>query len=228
MDVVVLVPRRPDPWRDKLWRLVASELDRSGADWPIHEGLSIEGRFNRSAAINEAAAAAGAWDVAVILDADTVPEVDQVTAAIDIAARGQLAMAHDLFRSLSSRGTRRVLAGRCSPAAAQQRWDLANTYSSCLCVGRELWETVGGFDERFEGWGYEDVGFYMTCEALAGVERVKGPVHHLWHPRSSEKRPEDPQYRANRALSKQYRALRGDGEGMRRFLAEAEAPAAAR
>lgn len=206
MEVVVLVPRRPDPWRDRLWRYVRAHLART-VDWEVVEGVSEDGPFNRSAAIN--AAARRPWRVAVILDADTVVDGPRLRAGVDAARQGLLVVPHDRFRSLTKRATNEVLRGGLQPEEAPVRWIRAETKSSCLCIGRELWEEVGGFDERFRGWGFEDAAFYAACRQLAGVQRLAGPVHHLWHPRSSEKDPRSPDYICNRELAEGYKGAQG-------------------
>lgn len=216
MEVVVLVPRRRDPWRDRLWTYAREHL-AGEVNWPVFEGFHEEGSFNRAAAIN--AAARRPWRYAVILDADTVVERRNLLAGVQAARRGGLALPHDHFRSLTRRGTRSVLRGLIEPQDAPVRWVRENTKSSCICVSRELWEEVGGFDERFHGWGFEDAAFFAACRALAGVERIPGPVHHLWHPRSPEKDPASPDYIRNRELAALYKAARGASE-MRELLAE--------
>jgi len=216
VDVVVLIPRRPDPWRDRFWQYVRAYLAET-VEWEVFEGVSEEGPFNRAAALN--AAARRPWSVAVILDADTVVEGPRLQAGVDAAREGVLAVPHDRFRSLTRRATAAVLRGQLSPAEAPVRWTREETKSSCLCIGRGLWEEVGGFDERFRGWGFEDAAFYAACRQLGGVYRLGGPVHHLWHPRSPEKDPQLPEYVANRELAERYKAARGRAE-MEALLAE--------
>lgn len=226
MDCVVLVPRRPEPWRDKLWKFVRERVEAE-LDWPIVEGLSVDGPFNRSRALNEAAKEAGDWKAAVILDADTVPDFERLRRAVELAAEtGELICPQDVFRSLNREGTKAVLAGRCAINDAPKRWDYPQPKSSCIALGRALWEQTGGFDERFEGWGFEDASFYHACEALAGIERLEGPVWHCWHPRSAEKDPHSEAYEANQALGARYKAARRDPDAMRAILAEPGGPLA--
>jgi hypothetical protein len=215
MDCVVLVPRRPEPWRDALWEHVRAHVEPIG--WEIREGLSLEGAFNRSAAINEAADCE--WDVAAILDADTLIDLDQLRAAAEFATKGKLVVAHTAFRSLSKESSRQVIREGANPADLPVRWVTRNTKSSALCVGRKLWEEARGFDPAFEGWGFEDAAFYATCQALRGIERVDGPIHHLWHPRSPEKNSTSPDYIANRERAARYKRAASPG-AMRKLLKE--------
>jgi predicted glycosyltransferase involved in capsule biosynthesis len=52
---------------------------------------------------------------------------------------------------------------------------------------------VNGFDELFEGWGYEDSDLVIRL-IHAGVRRKEGrfavPVLHLWHPHNDKSRQE--------------------------------------
>ncbi len=226
MDPVVLVPRRPEPWRDRLWSYVRERVDAE-VDWPIHEGLSVDGPFNRSRALNEAATEGGDWEVAVILDADTVPPKNHMFWGTGwTMAKDHLVFAQNEFRSLTREATRKVLAGKLDPHAAPVRWVYPDPKSSCLLVSRTVWDRVGGFDERFEGWGGEDSAFACACQALAGLSRIRGACSHLWHPRSPEKNTNLPEYKANFALLDRYKAARKDPEAMRAILSEPGGPLA--
>src|SRR5690606_22839143 len=57
-------------------------------------------------------------------------------------------------------------------------------YSGPRVVTRELWEAVGGLDERTVGWGGEDEIFAHCARVLVGPhERVSGEMISLYHPR---------------------------------------------
>lgn len=207
--VVVLVPRRPDGGhRDRLWEYVEGWLDAQCHDWRVVEGHDAgDGPFNRSAAINRAAAEAGFWEAAVILDADTICPPEQMREGVSAAlASDELVLPHDHFRSIARVPTMRVLDGRILPSKAEHRWIRKRTKSSCVVVPRSLWERVGGFDEGFQGWGFEDSAFFHAAMRLQGVQRLAGPVHHLWHPRSAEKDPDRAEYQANVARVNRYKA----------------------
>ncbi len=224
MRVVVLVPRRPEPHRDRLWAFVRERVEAE-VDWPIVEGVDEgEQPMNRAAARNRAAASAGGWDVAVFLDADTVPDFEKLRRAVELAEGGRLALPQNVFRSLTRDGTDRVLAGGVDPVEAPVRWTYSNPKSSCLAVGRATWEKVGGYDEHFQGWGFEDSSFFHACQSLAGVVRLEGACQHLWHPRSLEKDPNSEAYQRNKALGARYKAARKDADAMREILGEPGGP----
>jgi hypothetical protein len=82
------------------------------------------------------------------------------------------------------------------------------SWSCCFVVPRAVWDNLGGFDERFKGWGWEDMAFQSVVCGLYGHERLDGDVWHLWHPRAEERirrgTPLHPAYVANRMLGRRY------------------------
>src|SRR4051812_1996385 len=80
-DIVLLVPRRAHPDRDKLWEYAKARWEQYHPDIRIVEGFHEEGAFNRSAAVNIAARIAGDWDYAVVIDGDVFLKQSQVNAA---------------------------------------------------------------------------------------------------------------------------------------------------
>ncbi len=67
----------------------------------------------------------------------------------------------------------------------------------CIWVDAALYRDVGGHDERFRGWGREDVEFFARLNRAAPVERMPGRLFHLYHPRPCM---EDRWAKANDAL----------------------------
>lgn len=51
----------------------------------------------------------------------------------------------------------------------------------CAAISLECFRGVGGFDEQYVGWGYEDVDFASRCAERWPLRRVPGPAFHLWH-----------------------------------------------
>lgn len=191
MRVVTLVPRRADAsHRDRLWAWLKPRLP-----FRVFEGHHDDGLFNRAAALNSASHQAGEWDVAVVNDADCLVPTRQVRAAVELAAdTGRLVMAFDTYNYLSKHGTAWLLEGLIEDPASVVAWSDKIGNSPCA-VPRALWDEVGGFDERFVGWGYEDVAFVAQCgEPL----RIEGPLYHLWH--EPGERESGPHFLANQRL----------------------------
>lgn len=219
MRTVVLVPFRGDGGRrDQLWIFARRWLENSCASWPIFVGASPEGPFNRSAAINDAAHKAEPWDVALIMDADTIVSASQLHRAVAAAATDErLAMAFTSVLELSEPCTEHVLAtGDLSLATLgvdNRRQGPMIDESSAMAVNRFLWDKIGGFDERFVGWMGEDNAFFRAATITGGEpSRVEGHAFHLWHPPATDirTRERDPQYRQNMRRWQMYRRARNE------------------
>lgn len=238
MTVVVIVPHRPDHgWRDRLWAHCRQQWDSR----PVHTAPGPPGPFNRSAAINAAARQAGQWEAAIIADADVIVPQANIGKAIDIAlTTGQLTFPWTTRRNLRNTITKRIIEGwpvTIDPRPANDRshnphvaldlplWPESMTCSSCLVVPRQLWDLVGGFDERFAGWGWDDVAFHRSSVTLAGGQQaVPGDLLHLWHPRAPERNHPDDRFWANKALGQRYKDAHGDAAQIRALLAEPGGP----
>jgi hypothetical protein len=184
-------------------------------DWPLSVAEGPPGLFNRSAARNQAAARAGDWDVAVFGDADTVGEPDLVRKAVLSASDGWLAYPFTEFLGLSRGGTISLLQGGLDLAVTKR---MSGSPGGILAVPRDLFDEVGGFDEMFTGWGYEDLAFAYAAGTLGGVHREDGMITHLWHPNAGEKRDAIAGKSGNRRRSELYRAANGDPVMMRILL----------
>lgn len=100
---------------------------------------------------------------------------------------------------------------------------------------REAFVLVGGWDERFRGWGGEDRAFLQKLDALWGhYQNTPNVVYHLWHPkfiaaagidkdgRRAEIRSWEGQttIRSNDWLSWQYEFAKNDPAKMRQVMDE--------
>ncbi len=53
-----------------------------------------------------------------------------------------------------------------------------------MVMPREAFELIGGMDERFIGWGSEDVSFLRALDTLWGKHKnTPNQILHLWHPK---------------------------------------------
>jgi len=75
-------------------------------------------------------------------------------------------------------------------------------------IQRDAYWRVGGFDERFLGWGGEDdaMAIKLRRARIPSTEIGAQPAVHLWHPRSHETTVGQPHYQANLRLLADYRA----------------------
>lgn len=211
-DVAVCVPRRADGGpRDALWEFCRPFWEHLG--WPVFEGESPDGPFNRSAAINDAVRRAGPRDVYVIADTDVVIDPGRAIAGVEAAVEtGRLVMPFTTYMALTEAFTAKILAerydGSWKPGVHLR---MTNHVSSVLAVSSELWEQSGGFDDRFVGWGWDDLAFHHACSKFGRPVRLTGSVWHLWHPTAPENTKGGADYRctpsyvAGCELARRYR-----------------------
>lgn len=190
---VILVPWRPgNAIRVDLWNAVRPHIDRIG--WPVYLG-DAPGPWARGRAVNAAADIAGDWDVALIADADTIPDIRAVRRAATIALDRDAAIRpHDVLYALTPSQTR---------VAIRRGVEVLNIHTrqrtmlggGLLVVSRAAWDAVDGYDENFVGWGHEDSDLHTRLLVRADWDRIPGVAYHLWHPRDRR----TPQTAANRA-----------------------------
>lgn len=178
-------------------------------------------RFSRTAARNEAARKAGDWDVAAFVDADCVLEIETLEHAFQQAwDEQQVILPHDHYYPLGRLGT--TLALRETNIGAWHRSWIEQPFvdrkrpSGVIVFPRMAWEIVGGYDERFTGWGFEDTAMLFALTGIAGGwSRASGVLWHLWHPPSNASwEPED------KALFERYKRAVDDQPAMRALLRE--------
>lgn len=197
MRTVILVPRRAHLERDKLWAWARARWEAHFPELAIYEGHHEDGPFNRSMAVNRASRRAdldGRWDLAVVIDADIFIRRSQLLAALETAERtGRVTWAHRRWRGLHRDWTTRILNDRrdFGPEVDREDMDILVertnpiSWSCCVVFPRAVWDSMGGFDERFRGWGFEDMAIQSLVVGLYGHERIEGDVYHLWHDRST-------------------------------------------
>lgn len=213
MTTVVLVPRRGGGWRDRVWAHVQPEIEALG--YPVYIADSDTEIFAITQAWNNAARAAGGWTKAILHLADHYVTPESVHAAVAADHPG-IVWCFDRVIRLNQAGNEAFFDGR---RGAWQRSHLRrrqlpyplrfpyNTYEGPRVVNRDLWEKVGGFDERSYGWGAEDQLFTDICNRVHPDRRMRGVLVDFWHEKQGNL-PDDPYYgnrEANRALLREVR-----------------------
>ncbi len=167
------------------------------------------GPFNKSWGLNVGARHAQA-QVMIMLDADLLLPERLLRDTVDICqGEGLAANPYDQFLDLGQEETDAILAGTTvrfqrSPASGLHRI----RGRLCFCGGAflvraELFRAVGGFDERFIGWGGEDDAMSAKIERIGKgrLARVKGSTAlHLWHPTGHDTTFGQPHYKENLSI----------------------------
>lgn len=200
--IAVGFPWRPTPDRAPAFAMVSAWYDAE-LGCPQITADSGHDPFNRAASRNLVVADAIEMgvDVLVISDADTIPSPAGLHAAIDAAANGGMHYPFDRYLYV---GTDNPLGG--------------NTGGIHVCRP-EVWQEIGGQDERFTGWGGEDDQIYAAATCLIGEPTYHpGWVVSLWH--ASVRDVGSERWQPNSELAARYHRLRHDPDAMRALIAE--------
>ena len=151
------------------------------------------GPYNRGWGFNVGAALAGPDAGALcFLDADLLVPPDFLSrglAALHNGTRALLPYREVLY--LDAAATERAIAERLAGAAVDGALLAGRRFTSsqggALWVDAALYHAIGGHDERFRGWGYEDREICRRLERAAGsLPRLDGCLLHLDHPRPKD------------------------------------------
>lgn len=224
-DVSVVIPWRNDhgqrerilDWNLRRWRLLLPDAE-------IGTWGHVGDPFNRSRARNEAVANS-VGDILVVADADTaMPRRLNLVIAIEwVRQTGQWCLPYDIYFNLSQEDTERVLA---SPPDAElgvpDAWEfrLTDAVSGVIVLPRSSFDLVGGYDESFEGWGFEDRAFVLALETLCGPgKRLPNHLLHLWHPVGPTDAFGNPAIHENQKRWLQYVKAAGNQRSMSELVA---------
>lgn len=210
-ELAVVIPWRPTPDRLRARDCVDAWWRQEFGIEPIYVDGPAERSFNLAAARNEGFRQADA-DVVVACDADTVPEVGPILQATTFARSGAVVFPYARYHYLGDADP--VMAMYDLPACPVER-TYRNSWGGIFVATPETYWAVGGQDERFRQWGYEDDGFRLAAQVLAKVVRTEGSVYSFGH--SGDHRvmgPENPG--AHRAAL--YRFARTDARVMRELI----------
>ena len=226
MNFSVLIPYRPThrirvksfDWILRRYEKLLPEAELCVAD-------SSDEEFSRSEARNNAYALA-TTDILLVADADTVPERDAILSGIELLDKQvPWVVPYSTYYNLGVDKTQEILKHGPHLDIEFEEADCEHIVMSTagmLLMRRSAWETVGGYDERFIGWGYEDNAFQLALDILVGRhERVHdGRGIHLWHPEPETVRFNQPMIQHNKQLFDQYVRASRRPERMRKLVDE--------
>ncbi len=156
-------------------------------------------------------------ELLIICDADILISAPALRQGVEICA--QQAVAANLFNQLASldnQETEDLLSGKSvpdfdHPAASAARREREQLFfcGGAFVIRRDFLLSIGGFDERFLGWGGEDdamtAKLQRWCKVMAEFE--DSTALHLWHPSNREETFGQPHYQQNVALLQELAQL---------------------
>lgn len=134
-------------------------------------------------------------EILVFSDSDSIPDIRMLERAIETARQRNTMVfpfntALELNKPTSDwhldngvipKGTRPIQAEH-----IRRRSD--ELQSSIYAIPRALFEKVGGFDEKFVGWGHEDLAFVKKLELYGHrAHHLPGSFNHIWHEKAVPK-----------------------------------------
>lgn len=199
-EIAVFIPWRDkkDAHRLKSLRYVKNHLAKISGVNPILIDSNTK-NFSLAAARNNAVRTAkdlGA-SVVVICDADTLINPEALKMSIYTALScDAIVLPYTLVRYLTKKSSSAVISNKINPDEASDiasfDWSVGGAYVATVSA----WSRAGGQDERFTGWGCEDVAFSIATRKLdVAFLRQEGIMNHLWHP-SAEKSGDAYEYNA--------------------------------
>lgn len=204
LDVTVCIPWRPQPHRVWAFEQVLNWWESRG--FVVVTGDSEHEHFNISAARNAAVDAAGT-DRVIVADADTVPMLESILTALTMPG---VVWPFETYRHL---GDNRPNADD----VASSPFDRDQIYSvgGIFVTTKDTYWQLGGMDERFTRWGYEDTAFRRAVQTLSVMHRTDGYVYAYGHDADRDLTTENPGW----GRVQLYAAAEGYPELMRELIA---------
>lgn len=172
------------------------------------------GPFNKSWGFNIAARLARN-PILIVGDADVIAP-HTLADAVERCRQGAAAVKpYREIVDLTTEETQRVRSGewtfsparpRDSPRSREGHKEFIVFAGGLFVIRRDAYHGIGGFDERFLGWGGEDDAMSARIRRMkVPTEEIDGePALHLWHPRSRESTFGQAHYQTNVALLADY------------------------
>lgn len=221
MNVSVLVPFEAGEceWRTRAWEHVRRHYESNHPEWEVVVASCGTSLWSKGSAIDKALASA-TGDILVLADADSFTDGDTLRAAVEaVIAGAPWVVPHGRVYRLSKRGTQRFYSGLLQPGHTCRMPYMGPAGGGLTVLSRAAYETVGGIDSRFEGWGGEDIAFGWALDTLVGdYQRIGGRLYHLWHPHPAPSHRGSPE---TEALAARYKEARGNPSAMTALVEEA-------
>jgi pyruvyltransferase len=171
-------------------------------------GENEEDEWIKSKAVNSAVKLAKG-EIIIIVDCDVIVRKSDLMRLICRASGERYSCLHGDKLDLSKEATMDILAAKIQIIDGNldksMKWG-----KGIFCMKKELFVRCGGFNERFKGWGGEEIAFHKTLEIYYGKPLgVNGNLYHLWHePQGSKEDYRNNENNSNRKLFEQYKTAR--------------------
>lgn len=233
-DITLAIPysvEDPNPERERLLDFVLARWQLRSPNSRIiisDDDSNVGGVWNRARARNNALSQVKTRYV-VIADADTIISMKSIRQALELIearlpyASWVLPYGPSNYYNLTQEYTESVLKrGAVADMPPEDKLEYEHkleSWAGVLVMTTAAFERVGGYDERFIGWGGEDNAFRLAMDTLwAPHDRVDGACVHLWHSAPESERFGNPNWNHNRVLLQEYTVRYGRPKAMKDFI----------
>lgn len=221
MKFSALIPYKPnDFYRIKNLAIIKKRWQEKVPDVELIISTNNDKNFNRAKAINQAVRQA-TGDYFIIVDNDIVfgtKLIDKIAAIIEkypwvipwtrcykLSYDCSAAFYKDNIFVLPTMVAKKDLEVPCNEEP------INGPYMNVM--SREAFTAIGGMDERFKGWGGEDVAMVAALTTLVGKPyRMNETIFHLYHDRRD--------FNQNQELCRRYKSALGDLHAIKALIAE--------
>lgn len=185
--ISVLIPFRGDNGqRDIVWAHCRKLWEALPVELVIGTDPHPERPFSFARGINDAARKA-TGDIYIVFGADQIPEWERIEWAVEQLGTHQWCALYADTAGYDQTATTAIMNGYSPERVQHGSW--APFCTGIIGIRAESWIN---FDERFEGWGGEDVAWRMTLEALYGpTPDPTGTLKCLYHEPASKAHTEN-------------------------------------
>jgi predicted glycosyltransferase involved in capsule biosynthesis len=183
MKIAVVIPWRETPSRLPLKEYVDAWYRSNLPEAKIIYSDSGHTPFNLAASRNAGAKQVLDYDVIVHNDADTIPDLECLLKGIEKTFKaGLFCNPYTNYYTINPDSTKKVLNGD----VAIENSEYEQVHGACsgvIITTPKAWELVGGFDENFVNWGYEDVAIKTAHTVILDHDflTIPGDVYAMSH-----------------------------------------------
>lgn len=186
MKIGIVIPWREQPSRVAPFKMVTAWYEKHFPEAKIYLADAPGDKWKMSASRNLGVRMAeeDGCDIIILNDADTLPELQPVLASINQAyVDGYIHNPYNEYRLLSHTVTDKFLNGEYASIFDCPFTNVEYSSAGTWIFAPETWWSIGGGDENFHGWGWEDTALEHAHKIVKGIPFKKhaGSVVALEH-----------------------------------------------
>ena len=187
MTLAVLIPYRPDtPQRERIQATTSRLWAHTGLQVVYADDGLTGPLFSFSRAVNRARREVDA-DCLLVYNCDALPLPIESLQRIgdELAAGLPWTAIFDGQQRFTEQQTERLLVGEKPEDVGPAAGSIAMGREALIGIRADVFDGLRGYDERFVGWGWEDLAFHLVLRTVhpGGCDvPTEGLFQSLWHP----------------------------------------------